>query len=88
MRSKPVLLGSLLGAGLVLATQVSAAAAAKIFKNCAEMRKTYIGGVAKPGAVDRRVGGGHAKYPPTISATLYAANAKSDRDKDGIACEQ
>jgi hypothetical protein len=60
-------------------------AAAKKFKNCTELNKVYPGGVAKPGAVNK---GGATKKEPFIDAALYKANIKSDRDKDGIACEK
>ncbi len=60
-------------------------AAAKKFKNCTELNKVYPGGVAKPGAVNQ---GGATKNQPTVNAALYKANIKSDRDKDGIACEK
>jgi hypothetical protein len=60
-------------------------ASAKKFKNCTELNKVYPGGVAKPGAVNK---GGKTKNQPTINAALYKANIKSDRDKDGIACEK
>ena len=60
-------------------------AAAKKFKNCSELNKVYPGGVAKPGAVNK---GGATKKQPIIDAALYKANIKSDRDKDGIACEK
>ena len=60
-------------------------AAVKKFKNCTELNKVYPGGVAKPGAVNK---GGATKNEPTIDAALYKANSKSDRDKDGIACER
>ncbi len=60
-------------------------AATKKFKNCTELNKVYPGGVAKPGAVNK---GGAIKKEPFIDAALYKANIKSDRDKDGIACEK
>jgi len=63
----------------------NANAGAKKFKNCTELNKVYPGGVAKPGAVNK---GGATKNEPTIDAALYKANIKSDRDKDGIACEK
>jgi hypothetical protein len=63
----------------------TANAAAKKFKNCTELNKVYPGGVAKPGAVNK---GGAIKKEPFIDAALYKANIKSDRDKDGIACER
>ena len=60
-------------------------AAAKVFKNCTELNKVYPGGVALPGAVNS---GGKTKKEPKYDKALYNANKKSDRDKDGIACEK
>jgi hypothetical protein len=60
-------------------------AATKVFKNCTEMNKVYPGGVAKVGAVNL---GGTTKNEPNYDNALYAANKKSDRDGDGIACEK
>jgi hypothetical protein len=62
-----------------------AQAAAKVFKNCTELNKVYPGGVALPGAVNK---GGASKLNPKYDKKLYEANKKSDRDKDGIACEK
>lgn len=77
---------------LVLATLLfttgllsSGNAAAKIFKNCTELNKVYPGGVALPGALNS---GGTTKKEPKYNKALYIANKKSDRDKDGIACEK
>ena len=64
---------------------ISQAAAAKSFKNCTELNKVYPGGVALPGAVNT---GGVTKKTPKYDKKLYEANKKSDRDKDGIACEK
>jgi hypothetical protein len=63
----------------------SSQAAAKVFKNCTELNKVYPGGVALPGAVNA---GGVTKKEPKYNKALYNANKKSDRDKDGIACEK
>jgi hypothetical protein len=71
--------------GLVIASPSQSNAAAKKFKNCTELNKVYPGGVAKPGAVNK---GGATKKKPFIDAALYKSNIKSDRDKDGIACER
>jgi len=60
-------------------------ASAKTFKNCTELNKVYPGGVALPGAVNM---GGATKLTPKYDKKLYTANKKSDRDKDGIACEK
>jgi len=71
--------------GLVLSVAPSSQAAAKVFKNCTELNKVYPGGVALPGAVNS---GGVTKKEPKYDEALYNANKKSDRDKDGIACEK
>ena len=63
----------------------AANAAAKTFKNCTELNKVYPGGVALPGAINS---GGVTKLTPKYDKKLYLANQKSDRDKDGIACEK
>jgi hypothetical protein len=63
----------------------TAAQAYKVFKNCTELNKVYPGGVALPGAVNA---GGMTKLAPKFNKKLYEANKKSDRDKDGIACEK
>ena len=60
-------------------------AAVKVFKNCTELNKVYPGGVALPGAVNS---GGVTKKEPKYDKALFNANKKSDRDKDGIACEK
>ena len=76
---------------LCIATAMSLAfiptsqAAAKTFKNCTELNKVYPGGVALPGAVNS---GGVTKKEPKYDKALYLANKKSDRDKDGLACEK
>jgi hypothetical protein len=78
-----VLSGALIFVGIASASQ--AQAAAKVFKNCTELNKVYPGGVALPGAVNS---GGKTKKEPKYDKALYIANKKSDRDKDGIACEK
>jgi hypothetical protein len=62
-----------------------ALASVKVFKNCTELNKVYPGGVALPGAINA---GGMTKLTPKFDKRLYEANKKSDRDKDGIACEK
>ena len=56
----------------------------RTYANCTEMHQDYPGGVARPGAVNQ---GGKTYHQPYYSQALYDANTKSDRDKDGIACE-
>jgi hypothetical protein len=81
-RAKIILLTSFLVVGLL---GTPAIAAAKKFKNCAELNKVYPGGVALPGSVNA---GGATKKEPKYDKALYTANKSSDRDKDGIACEK
>ena len=69
----------------LLLTSNPAQGAAKVFKNCTELNRVYSGGVALPGAVNAR---GMTKMTPKCNKNLYEANKKSDRDKDGIACEK
>jgi hypothetical protein len=70
---------------LLILTTSPVNAAAKKFKNCTELNKVYPGGVALPGAVNA---GGATKKEPKYDKALYSANKKSDRDRDGIACEK
>ena len=71
--------------GLVFLSNYPSQAATKVFKNCTELNKVYPGGVALPGAINS---GGTTKKEPKYNKALYNANKKSDRDKDGIACEK
>ena len=66
---------------LLWSTPVSAMQPEKKFKNCTELRKKYPNGVAKSA---KAAGSTGAK----VSLSIYNANKSSDRDKDGIACEQ
>ncbi|WP_127479754.1 excalibur calcium-binding domain-containing protein [Nocardioides pantholopis] len=62
------------------------AAKPRTFKNCTALNKVYPHGVGRPGARDQTSG-----KPVTTfkrNGKVYAANTKSDRDKDGIACEK
>ena len=71
--------------GLTFGFAPSSQASTKVFKNCTELNKVYPGGVALPGAINV---GGSTKKSPKYNNALYLANQKSDRDKDGIACEK
>jgi hypothetical protein len=75
----------LLMAWLLSVPSFQTQAAAKVFKNCTELNRVYPGGVAMPGAINS---GGMTKKTPKYNKALYLANKKSDRDKDGIACEK
>lgn len=70
---------------IAISAMPSSQAAVKVFKNCTELNKVYPGGVAMPGAINS---GGTTKKTPKYKKALYLANQKSDRDKDGIACER
>ena len=69
------------GAGLERAT-----ATAKEFRNCTALNRVYPHGVGRVGARDRTTGTPVRNFKR--SNLLYRQNAKSDRDKDGIACEK
>jgi hypothetical protein len=71
--------------GISISATPSSQAAVKVFKNCTQLNKVFPGGVALPGAVNS---GGVTKKEPKYDKALYNANKKSDRDKDGIACEK
>jgi hypothetical protein len=52
------------------------------------LKADYPHGVGRTGAVDKVSGGGAPVTTFTRNDGLYAINADSDRDGDGIACEQ
>jgi hypothetical protein len=58
--------------------------AVKKYKNCTALNKVYAHGVGKKGAVDK--GGSVDDF--TVDSATYKKNKRSDRDKDGIACEK
>jgi hypothetical protein len=82
---KRIFVSSFLVVGLLIPSTYPSFAAAKKFKNCTDLNKVYPGGVALPGAINA---GGTTKQIPKYDKKLYEANKKSDRDKDGIACEK
>ncbi|MDN4480726.1 excalibur calcium-binding domain-containing protein [Demequina muriae] len=60
------------------------------YASCTDMRKHYPHGVAKSSSVRDMIGtrvGGPITTSTFVSASLYALNDESDRDKDGWACE-
>ena len=62
----------------------------KTYANCTAIKKVYPGGIAKSKSTVNKVNGkkkNGLKSTTKVSATLYKANAKMDRDKDGWACE-
>jgi streptogramin lyase len=60
----------------------------KAFKNCTDLNKKYPHGVGKKGAKDKVSGKTKPVTNFTQNTNLYNENKKSDRDKDGIACEK
>ena len=70
----------------LVAAPAEAAARARTFKNCTELNKVYPHGVGLPNAKDKTSGTPVTNFKR--SKPLYLANTKSDRDKDGIACEK
>lgn len=86
MRRTAALLSLALVAGLTLAPAIGADAAPKPreYQNCTALHKVYPHGVGRKGAHDR------SSSPVrnfTVSTAVYNLNKKSDRDKDGVACE-
>jgi hypothetical protein len=70
----------------------SASAAVKTYKNCTALNKAHKHGIKKSSTSKDvvRSGGKTIKKESkaTTSKSLYNANKKLDRDKDGIACEK
>lgn len=64
------------------------AATPKVYKNCTELNKKYPHGVGKKGARDKTSASSKRVTNFKVDTALYNANKKSDRDKDGIACEK
>jgi hypothetical protein len=79
------LLGGALGA---VATPADAAPKPKAYKNCTALNKVYPHGVGKKNAKDKVSGSSKPVTTFTKDDKTYALNTKSDRDKDGIACEK
>jgi hypothetical protein len=71
--------------GLMFLSSYSSQAAAKVFNKCTELNKVYPGGVGLPAAINS---GRTTKKLPMFNKALYVANKKSDREKDGVACEK
>lgn len=82
-----------LAVGLLVAPAASASAIPsgmdaprKEYKNCTALNKAYPHGVGKTGAKDKASGKPVTNFKK--STKVYIENKKSDRDKDGIACEK
>lgn len=65
-----------------------AEAANKTYKNCTALNKDYKHGVGKSGARDKVRGSTKPVKNFKVSTKIYNKNKKSDRDKDGVACEK
>ncbi len=61
--------------------------ASQSFKTCKDLNKVYKHGVGLEG-VQNMVYGKPRASKHLVDVALYEANKKSDRDKDGIACEK
>jgi hypothetical protein len=95
MNSRTAVVGLILAAGMILTPSLSASAipdsshsVRKEFRNCTELNKTYKHGVGKSGAKDKVSGSAKPVTNFKVSTTVYHQNKKSDRDKDGVACEK
>nr|MCW2728083.1 calcium-binding protein [Aeromicrobium sp.] len=72
--------------GMVMMASSAEAAPAKTYANCTKLNKVYPHGVGKPGAKDKTSGTPVRNFK--ANKKIYQLNTKSDRDKDGIACEK
>jgi hypothetical protein len=70
----------------VLLVAGSASASPRHFKNCTAVHKVYKHGIAKSRSAAAHANGLTGR--PKISKSLYLANKRLDRDKDGVACEK
>lgn len=59
-----------------------------VFANCTAMHQVYPHGVGRAGAVDHVSGTSKPVTDFYVDTALYNANAGSDADGDGIACEK
>lgn len=60
----------------------------KTYANCTALNKVYAHGVGRKGAKDKVRGKSKPVTNFTVDTKTYNKNTKSDRDKDGIACEK
>jgi hypothetical protein len=88
MLIRGLLAAALVAGGVVAAASPADAAAAKTYKNCTALNKTFKHGVARKGAKDKVRGSTKPVTNFTVNTKVYNANKKLDRDKDGVACEK
>jgi len=77
---------AVLGAPVGLASSAEAAPKPTEYQNCTALNKVYPHGVGRKNAKDHTSGTPVRNF--TRNNAVYSLNAKSDRDKDGIACEK
>ncbi len=77
---------AILGAPVVLASSAEAAPKPREYKNCTALNKVYPHGVGTKNARDKTSGTPVRNF--TKNTAVYKLNTKSDRDRDGIACEK
>lgn len=94
-RTRVAFVAIAVAAGLTLGGGAPAFAAPKTYANCTEVQKSWSGGIAKKGVTVNKVTKSNGtvekrKLKGTVKTdtALYNANAKLDRDKDGVACEK
>ena len=85
-----VISGVLLTGTFVVAPALAANAAPKpvTYKNCAALNRVYPHGVGRSGARDKVSSRSKPVTTFTRNTKVYNLNKKSDRDKDGVACEK
>ncbi|QCC78684.1 excalibur calcium-binding domain-containing protein [Nocardioides daphniae] len=71
---------------MAVVSSAEAAAGPYTFKNCTALNKKFPHGVGRPNAKDKTSGTPVRNFHK--SKAWYNKNTKSDRDKDGIACEK
>jgi Excalibur calcium-binding domain len=66
----------------------AADATARSYGDCTSLRRAYANGVAQSWSTAQHPSPFWIRIrPPAVSSSVYAANRRLDRDRDGIACE-
>jgi Excalibur calcium-binding domain len=79
---------ALVSATLTLGMPGAAHAATRTFGDCTSLRRVYVNGVAQSWGTALHPWPWWIRIrPPAISYSVYSANRRLDRDRDGIACE-
>jgi hypothetical protein len=88
MTARRALAVVLVSATLTLGFSGTAGAAARTYGDCTSLRRAYANGVAQSWSTALRPSPWWIRIrPPVVSAAVYTANRRLDRDRDGIACE-